>query len=310
MSKVTEKDTKKVILDYVKDLEIKIEENKAGKFDPIAVKEVERKKEVVVKAERLIGRDIVSETIKSEYTALEERITDMKAEIVELTTIEANVNTLAVLVEANNVEIATAAAEKAEILATKTQELADLEAEYKARRNKLIEDENAKIAELKQTRERELADHVYTKTRTEKLENDTWADQKATIEKALADKEATVTERELVCKEIEEVNTDLREAVDAVPATIAAATKAAEEAANAQAGKILAIKEAAMKKEVGFELQMKVAELTNTQNALTAKNEENAILNKKLEDAYKQMNELATKTVQAAQPVYREKESK
>jgi hypothetical protein len=304
------KDTRATIMEYAKELEDQIIAGQEGKFDPIAVKEVERKKEVVVKAEKLIGRDIVSETIKNEYTALEERIADMKAEITELTTIEVSVNTLAVLVEANNVEIAAAKAEKDEIIATKKQELADLEADYIARKNKLIADENAKIAELKQTREREKAEHDYDKERNEKLENDTWADTKATREKVLADKEDAVTERELTCKEIEEVNFDLRSAVDAIPATIAQAKTDAETAANAQATKIFAIKEAAMKKEVEFNLKMKEAELTNA-NALNAKLEtEVATLNAKLESAYVQMNELATKTVQAAQPVYMNKESK
>jgi hypothetical protein len=65
-----------------------------------------------------------------------------------------------------------------------------------------------------------------------------------------------------------------------------------------------------MKKEVEFDKKMVDAELINTKGALAKAEAALAAKDAELKEAYAKMNELATKSVQAGQPVYVNKDNK
>lgn len=302
--------TKEIIWEYVEGIEAELKAKQEGKFDPAAVKETERKKDVAIKAEKIISRGIVNDTIMDEYNALEERIEDMKAEIDTIAGITVNVGTFAALIEANNLEIAEVKAIKDEMIAEKTAELEALKAEIKALTDSRAADEKAYNADLKLKREREAADYKYDLEREHKKEDDEWSDTKTTRENTLAAKEIAVEERETKCVEIEADNDKLKVIINSVPDRIAEEVKAATDAAEKKANSTLAIREAAMKKEVTFDLKMKDAENATLKEALTKAEANLAIKEAELKEAYVKMNDLATKSVQAGQVVYANKDAK
>ena len=303
--------TKELIWEYVEGIEAENAKLKEGKFDPAAEKETVRKKEVAAKAENLVNRGIVNEVIVDEYNALEERIADMKSEIETLAGITVNVGTFAALIEANNLEIAEVKAIKEEVLTEKRTELAALEQEIKDKKAAWEAENKEYQADLKKIRDREVAEYNYTQTRERAKENDTWEDTKATRLKELDDRETSLKTREDECVIILEENRNLQAKVDAIPELIAEIKANAETTATAQAAKVSAIKEAALRKEVEVDIRLKDAELTSVKSALTKAEEALATKEAELKEAYAKMNELATKTVQASQPVYNvSKESK
>ena len=303
--------TKELIWEYVEGIEAENAKLKEGKFDPAAEKETVRKKEVAAKAENLVNRGIVNEVIVDEYNALEERIADMKSEIETLAGITVNVGTFAALIEANNLEIAEVKAIKEEVLTEKRTELAALEQEIKDKKAAWEAENKEYQADLKKIRDREVAEYNYTQTRERAKENDTWEDTKATRLKELDDRETSLKTREDECVIILEENRNLQAKVDAIPELIAEIKANAETTATAQAAKVSAIKEAALRKEVEVDIRLKDAELTSVKSALTKAEEALATKEAELKEAYTKMNELATKTVQASQPVYNvSKESK
>jgi hypothetical protein len=304
------KDTRATIIEYAKELEEKIIAREEGKFNPAVVKEVERKKEVKEKSEKILKREILSQEILDEHKALEEKIEDMKNEIKIIADIDINVNTLAALIEANNIEVAQAQAAKEEIIAEKTAELAALEEEIKTKKAEWEEEDKQYKADLQVKRDREAADHKYILDRDRKKENDEWEDTKNAREKAIDLRELAVLEREVNCNAIEETNEALQNELALTASKIAEIEKTAKEDAEKAANKTLAIREAAMKKEVEFDKKMVDAELINTKGALAKAEAALAAKDAELKEAYAKMNELATKSVQAGQPVYVNKDNK
>jgi hypothetical protein len=304
------KDTRATIIEYAKELEEKIIAREEGKFNPAVVKEVERKKEVKEKSEKILKREILSQEILDEHKALEEKIEDMKNEIKIIADIDINVNTLAALIEANNIEVAQAQAAKEEIIAEKTAELAALEEEIKTKKAEWEEEDKQYKADLQVKRDREAADHKYILDRDRKKENDEWEDTKNAREKAIDLRELAVLEREVNCNAIEETNEALQNELALTASKIAEIEKTAKEDAEKAANKTLAIREAAMKKEVEFDKKMVDAELINTKGALAKAEAALAAKDAELKEAYAKMNELATKSVQAGQTVYVNKDNK
>jgi hypothetical protein len=310
MKRPTVNDTKEVIMEYVKGLEAELDKAKAGKFDPAAEKEAGRKKEVAVKAKKIIDRGIVNNEIMDEYSALTERISDLKVEIENLTGISVTIGTFAALIEANNIEIAEAKAIKDEVVASKREELDALEEEIKAKKLAWADEDKKYKDDLKITRTREEADHKYNLDRTRAKDNDIWEDQKALRQKEIDNREDVLDEREQACLVIEELNVTLQAQVDALPKQIAEIQNKATEDAEKAAAKTFAIKENAMKKEVEFDKKMVDAKLVDTEKALAKA--EAALITKEaeLKEAYAKMNDLATKSVQAGQSVYVNKDAK
>jgi chromosome segregation ATPase len=309
MKRPTMKDTKEVIITYVKELEEEIKTKQEGKFDPAAEKETVRKKEVAVKAEKLINRSILSSTIEDEYNALKEQIETMTKEIETLTGLTVNVNTFAAVIEANNIELEEMKAAKDELTAEKKAELAQLEDEIKAKKAAWEQENKEYLADLKKTREREVAEYEYKLNRTRSLENDKWEDLKSTKTKELTDWETELEEKEAKCSQIVVEIEDLKEELASVPDQIASIKAAAEKEASDKMAKTLAIKENALKKEVEVDKKLLQQELDSVKSLLAKTEEALSSKESELKAAYVQINEIATKTVQASRPVYLENNS-
>lgn len=300
---------KEIIWSYVEEIEAKLDAAKAGKFDPNAEREAARKKDVVAKAEKIVERGILNADITAEYEALKEQIADMKADIKTLTEIDVKVSTLAALIEANDIEIADAQAAKDEIIAQKKEELAALQAQIDSLEETRKASEKEYTDNLKKTRQREEEDYKYTTDKKHREEEDKWTEDLNARKKVLADQEIDMAAREAKCVSIEEENVSLKAEAASVESKIAEITKSAKEDAEKKMSQVLAIKEAAMKKEVAVDLQLANAELINVKAALTKSEDKVAELEAKLAQAYKDMNALASTTVQASRPVYMERET-
>lgn len=300
---------KEIIWSYVEEVEAKLEAAKVGKFDPTAEKEAARKKDVVAKAAKIVERGILNSDITEEYEALQEQIADMKEEIKTLTEIDVKVSTLAALIEANNIELAEAQEAKDEIVAQKKAELAELQAQIDSLEDTRKVSEKEYTDNLNKTRKREEDDYKYKMDKQHRDEEDKWSDDLKSRKKILADQEIEMVAREAKCTAIEEENSSLKADVAYVETKIAEITKAAKDDAEKKMSTVLAIKEAAMKKEVTVDLQLVKAELANTVSALAKSEDKVAELEVKLNQAYKDMNALASTTVQASRPVYMERET-
>jgi len=304
MKRPTEKDTKKAIMEYLAEVEKELKTAKEGKFNPAEVRKEEHKKEVAVKAESIVEKGILNPEILDEFNALKEDIENKKADLKALYGIDVKAETLAALIESHNIEIETFKAAKDELIAEKTAELEELRAQYNDLRDSLSKEYNDKKAELELQFKRDKENAKYDLDREKKIENDKWADEKATREAELASRESDVKIREEVVAEKEEEIADLKAEVEALPQKIIVATKKAQEDAEKKMNSILEEKRTALEKEVELDKKLIEQELNAVKAQLAAERETNSTLTTKLDNAYNKINDLAAKVAQSNQPIY------
>lgn len=315
MSKVTEKDTKKVILGYVADLEAEIAALKEGTFNPETVRKETEKKENAEKAQAIVGLNILSPEIVEQYKALKADIEAKKVDLKNLYEIDAKAETLAALIEANNLERQKMAKDKEEALAEKRAEIQELQDRYDKLSEQLREEYDEKEANLQKVYyakyeeeeakyQRKLEENQYYLGRKKVVDDDAWENEKAKREAELSAREEAVTARENEVSNAETEIASLKAQLDNMPEAIAKAKEEGYKDGEAKAKAAAAIEYNYKKKEL--ELDKKLVDQENAQlkEALAKSDNEKQDMANKLEAAYEKINELAGKTVMASQPVY------
>lgn len=315
MSKVTEKDTKKVILGYVAELEAQIAAQKEGTFNPETVRKETVKKENAKKAQVIVGLNILSPEIVEQYKALNADIEEKKKDLKNLYDIDVKAETLAALIEANNLEREKMNKDKEEAIAAKKAELQELQEKYDKLMDKLQDEYeekeenlqklyNSKYEDEEANFQKKLEENKYTLNRQKVVDNDEWNDEKAKREAELKAREEAVQAREDAISNSEIEIASIRKQLEDMPEQIAKAKEEGIEEGRKKAESAAAIKYNYEKKEL--ELDKKLVDQENAQlkEAAAKIEEEKKDLSDKLEAAYNKINELAGKTVMASQPVY------
>lgn len=318
MKDVTLKDTKPAIYDAYeevskayKDALKKIKELESSKVDPQKQIVEKVKKETFKTADEVIELGILNPEIIEKKKALDSAIEMEKEELDTIYKIKVEANTLTALVNANidkRLELEKKDKENEEYYRKK---LNDREAEYKEAEKKLQESFNAKSKELnkhyeeleanlKVQRLRDEEAYKYDLKRDRKIENDKWADEKAIREKCLADRELEVSKREEKMSEMEATITELKAKVEEIPTLVEKAKKDGEEAKSKELEKVHAIKEASVKRDAEWEKKILTQQVESLTKDLNKAHEKSIELETKLNEAYKEITGIATKTVQSS----------
>lgn len=296
--------TKEIIQAYVEGVRAEQTAKKDGTFNPEEIRKEEGKKTAATKAKSLVDRGILSQEIVDEYNYYKDDIENKAAELKELYGIDIVAGTLAVLIEANDLEIAEAARLKNEITKEQQEKVDSLTAEYDAKKAKLDAEYEDKKKEVELKLDRDKKNAEYELNRTKKVDNDAWEDDKKAREAELKARELAVAAREEAVALKEKEYAEMKAEVEALPEKIAKVKKDAQESADKEVEKIVGIRKAAIEKEANLGKQLAEQKLEATEKALAEEKAKHEITAEKLDKAYSQMNELATKTAQSAQPIY------
>lgn len=309
MAKVTEKNTKKEILEAYEAVVKQLSDTRAAKTttaDVVKEKEVKAVKEA---AKEIVGLGILNEEVTGKYNSLISTIEMLEKDIQDLYGIKKQADSLEALINVykdkndelvagHKEEMARLQAEHCEKVAANNAEIEKIKAEAK----KTLEDvRNAHKEEtnrIAKERQRENEEYAYNLKRIRDKENDVWEDEKATRERILADKEAAVALREADA----EVKCSKFEAQEAEIETLKAEIKATYEKGvkdgEAQAEKVTAIKIAKANQECEFKVSVaeaKVESLTASNAELKAQANE---LQGKLDAASTRVQEMAIKVAE------------
>lgn len=313
MAKVTEKNTKKEILEALREAEEKlaaVREANTTTADVVRVKEVEAKK---ADAKQIVEMNILNDDITAKYKNLLDTVDMLEREIQELHEVKAGLDTLEALVIVQNNTKANFEAEMAEKKATfdktmqerKAEEEASIEtlkAKYSKLMDELREEYHELKKELEKTRKREIEEYEYKLKRERAIENDKWADEKAAREKELAARESAVTAREEALDEIDATVNSLKAELEATKNEAKESIAVALKEGEAKAEKTCAIKIAAVKKDAEWQEQISQNEIKSLKAALVAKEQEAMELRGKLDNAYTRIQEMAIEQSKAATP--------
>lgn len=299
MTKVTKSSTKDVIYNAYQEALKELEAAKSSAFNPNEIKAAKETKATLENAKNIVEMNILNEEIVAKYKDLEKAIEIKKSELNEYYGIEKEVDSILALIEA-----------KKAIEAELDCEYAIKENDWQNRISDLKNEYTETAATLKKERQREEEEYAYNLKRSRQVENDKWADEKATREIVLKARENAVTEREKVVSESEDKLAKLTSEVETIPVLIASAKEEAYETARKELAKEHAIEKSVIEREAKLEKTLLEKELEALKEANRRLETQNADLTAKLETAQERVQTIATESVKAAQPRIMESASK
>lgn len=300
MSKnVTLKNTKQEIYDALNASLEREKELRERNFSPAVEAKEKEDMAIVESAEKSVKENLFSEELSKKFSDLEAAIEIKSAELQEMYGIEKELQNITVAVNAGKELSAKIELEKAAKKAELAELTETLQKEYEKKEKELSDNYAIYSADLKKKREREVEEYEYNLKRSREKENDEWEDIKA-------EREADIQAREFKAQAMfEEAEAkvayiaELEEKVNSIPELIEKAKVEGAEAASKEDAREYGYKKTMAEKEFGYEKQRLEDKVESLSAELSKVLSANVALEEKLDNAYAQIRELATKTVES-----------
>lgn len=154
------------------------------------------------------------------------------------------------------------------------------------------------IKEIEYKRKTAEAEYQYSTMRLHKAVEDEWQDKKAELEKEQKAKTDALIEREEAINKREEEIKALEEKVKSIPELLENERTKAFADGKADAGKSYGFEKRALESEYNHQIKMLEAKLENTETTNSEIKAINITINEKLDRAYGEMRELASKVAE------------
>lgn len=296
---VTLKNTKQEIYDALNASLEREKELRERNFSPAVEAKEKEDMAIVESAEKSVKENLFSEELSKKFSDLEAAIEIKSAELQEMYGIEKELQNITVAVNAGKELSAKIELEKAAKKAELAELTETLQKEYKKKEKELSDNHAIYSADLKKKREREVEEYEYNLKRSRDKENDEWEDVKAERE---ADIQAREYKAQAMFEEAEAkvaYIAELEEKVNSIPELIEKAKAEGAEAASKEDAREYGYKKTMAEKEFGYEKQRLEDKVESLSAELSKVLSANVALEEKLDNAYAQIRELATKTVES-----------
>lgn len=318
---VTERNTKKEILEALEVAEKLLAQKEQGTFNPEKIAEAKSKKETVEKAESavttsgvvsvvaklqeelaLIADEIAASTstATAEYLDINAAIDIKKAELAELYEIEAKATTLAGLIQAHQDLTENQKADFAELKAKFDAELAEIRADITAAKVEFEEQRKLNNAALKQEEDRRKAEFEYEFARSKQAREDSLNDELAAKRKKLAEEREEFSKEKAELEKRVEKQDELEAQVAAIPELIEAAEEKAAAAAKKKAETAAHFARREAEAESDAEIRVLKNEVDMLKEALANERDARKATEVKLEAAYASVENVAKASVEGA----------
>ena len=296
---ITLKNTKAEILEALNQaLEREKNINKT-KSDPQKEELERKKKESISESKENIKQNIFSDELITKFKNLEMAIEALEEKLKNLYGLEGELNNFTLVVNAEKDFLADLEIKKkveTEKLETSIQEL---EALYKKKNKELEEEYATKAKALKLERDREVEEYEYKLKRDREIVNNKWEDEKKIREVNLKNLEdeakkklKEVTEKETYLKELEQK-------VEGIPEMMLKEYERGRKEATAELKKEQEYQTELLKKDFQNTIDRQADKIKSLECELEKISALNVSMQDKMDKAYVEMKELATKTVEA-----------
>lgn len=296
---ITLKNTKAEILEALNQaLEREKNINKT-KSDP-QKEEVERKKkESISESKENIKQNIFSDELINKFKNLETAIEALEEKLKNLYGLEGELNNFTLVVNAEKDFLADLEIKKKVETEKLETSIRELEAEYKKKNKELEEEYATKAKALKLERDREIEEYDYKLKRDREIVNNKWEDEKKIREVNLKNLEdeakkklKEVTEKETYLKELEQK-------VEGIPEMMLKEYERGRKEATAELKKEQEYQTELLKKDFQNTIDRQADKIKSLEGELEKISALNVSMQDKMDKAYVEMKELATKTVEA-----------
>lgn len=296
---ITLKNTKAEILEALNAALEREKDMAKVKYEPEKEEKTKKIEKAIQVSKENVEKKIFSEEFNNKFRDLEIAIEAEEEKLKELYGIEKELNNLVVVINAGKdymVELEYNKKIRTEELNNNIKELEEM---YKAKKEELEKEYEVNAKRLKTERDREIEEYNYKLKREREISNNKWEDEKLQRENNLSKKEKEINELlEEATANAEHVK-ELEEKVNNIPTILEKEyTRGRKEIAEE------------LKKEYNYETELLKKDFQNTIDRQTDKilslqedvkklNEEKFSLQEKLDQAYNQIKDMATKTVEA-----------
>lgn len=299
VEEISLKNTKQEILDALNAALEREKDAKNIKYEP--EKEVEKiKKETAVKeTKENVKNNIFSEELNKKFNDLEIAIKAEEEKLKNLYDIEGELNNMIVVVNASREAIATIEKERSIKESEMKEKLSSLEEEYNNKLKELETNYQNEVKKLKLERDREVEEYNYNTKRNREIDNNKWLDEKEKREKELRIKEIE-TERLLKdAKEKENYLKDLEIKIEEMPSNLEKEYQKGKDEMSKEMTKEHKYEVELLKKDFNSTIERQKDRISSLEEEIKKYSEMNSSLGEKLDKAYSEIKDMATRTVEA-----------
>ena len=296
---ITLKNTKAEILEALNQaLEREKNINKT-KSDPQKEELERKKKESISESKENIKQNIFSDELITKFKNLEMAIEALEEKLKNLYGLEGELNNFTLVVNAEKDFLADLEIKKKVEIEKLETSIQELEALYKKKNKELEEEYATKAKALKLERDREVEEYEYKLKRDREIVNNKWEDEKKIREVNLKNLEdeakkklKEVTEKETYLKELEQK-------VEGIPEMMLKEYERGRKEATAELKKEQEYQTELLKKDFQNTIDRQADKIKSLEGELEKISALNVSMQDKMDKAYVEMKELATKTVEA-----------
>ena len=300
---ISMKSTKAEIFDAFSAALVRAENAEKGRLNPERQEKEKAEVRAVESAKKSVGQEIFSKELIEKFKDLQTAISVEESRLSELYGVGRELQKLALAIEAGKDKLLEIQTERTEKETAAKNSVKALNDEFAAKNAELQSEYDAIKKKLTQERTREAEEFQYNLTRTRAKENNAWADEKAARESELAKRERDAAELLSEAENKAEHIKSLEAKVESIPSTVSTEREAAAAATADALKKDYEHKNALLemeRKNMTDRLEDKVKYL---EKEFDAANKMVGLLQNKLDKAYSEMRDLASKTVESASGV-------
>ncbi len=297
---ITLKNTKSEILEAL-NAALEREKNLAStKYEPAKEEEKRKVQKAIEESKENVEQKIFSEELNNKFKSLELAIKAEEEKLKELYGIENELNNLVIVINAGKDYMA----ELEENKKIKTDELNNsikaLEETYAAKVKELEQVYKDKSEKLQLERDREEEEYTYNTKREREISNNKWEDEKKQRENKLAERELETKRLLEETKASVEHIKELENKVNEIPELMEQEYARGRQEMSSELEKENKYATELLKKEYESTINRQSDKIESLQEEVKKMNTEKEALQKKLDGAYVQIKDMATKTVEAA----------
>ena len=296
---ITIKNTKQEILDALNAALLREKNSAKVKSNPIEEDKIRKTQVAVAETKKNVEQNIFSVELNNKFKDLELAISEEEEKLKNLYGLEKELNNLTLVVNAGKDFLEQLDNRKRNETAKIDLELKELEEEYKRKTEVLNNEYELKSKTLKIEREREIEEYNYKIKRERELANNAWEDEKKTREIALKNKEE---EAEKLLSDVQnkvKYLEELEKKVADIPNLLNKEYERGVKETKVELEKDHKYEIELLKKDYQNTIDRQNDKIESLKEELNKLGSLNLSLQDKMDKAYVELKELATKTVEA-----------
>ena len=296
---VTLKNKKSEILDALHAALAREKKRTAQHYEPEVEERHKQAEAAVSETHKNVQQNIFSDELNQKFTKLELAISAEETKLQNLYSIEKELRDLTLIINAKNSFIANLEEEKERERRALECKIEELENEHKAKTDALEKSFAERKIELEKAQTREQEEYEYKIKRDRAAENDAWEDSKKAREAELAAKERAVDELLKEAEADKKHTQNLEERIEKLPEELKAEYERGYADASKELGREQQYAESLLKKDFQNTIDRQADKIKALESSIGQYVSERKMLQEKLDRAYAEIKEMATKTVES-----------